>query len=156
MPTAENFLLPNEPTWICACSASIARCWRSTARYGQWTLVAEIRDEVASRAERELVSDRPGRAFDRAGHGRHAMEPRTSARTQEKRRFAHRVAQAIDRAVGTGAASRIVLLAGPKFLGLLRDELGPEARAAVVFEAAKNLTALDAAAIRHYFTPRKD
>ena len=36
---------------------------------------------------REIVSDKPGRAFDSARQGRHAMEPRTDPQVHEQREF---------------------------------------------------------------------
>jgi protein required for attachment to host cells len=151
MPGAEPFLLPNTPTLICACSATLARGWLSPSRHGEWSLELELKDEDATLSEREIVSDKPGRSFDRMGKGRHAMEPGTRARDEEKRRFARRIGDRLGKAVARGEADHLVLLAGPKFLGLLREELGREARDAVVFEASKNLSALDEADVRKYF-----
>ncbi len=137
MNATDSILLPNEPTLIAACSGRSARFWRSTSRRGDWQQVAEFEDDEASRREQELVSDRPGRAFDSLGGGRHAMEPPTRARDQARQRFAHRIGEFLSDAVATGEARHIVLLAGPKFLGLLREELSQSARQAVFYEASK-------------------
>ena len=151
MNAAERFTLPNARTLICACSASQARVWRTLTRRGDWELVAELHDEDAGQRERDIVSDRPGRAFDSRGGGRHAMEPRTAARAHEKRRFAQSIGDYLNSAVASGDAKHLVLFAGPKFLGLVRAELSPGAAQALALEASKNLTQLDADAIRSYF-----
>lgn len=152
MPAKAPFLLPNAPTLICACSATLARCWLSTTRHGEWTLEQEIHDDEGTLREQEMVTDRPGRTFDRAGQGRHAMEPGTRARDHEKRLFARRVAAHLNKAIADGEVRHLVLLSGPKFLGLLRSALADDARQAVVFEASKNLSALDVEGIRRYFS----
>lgn len=151
MSAAETFTLPNAQTLICACSASHARVWKSRTRLGEWELVAELSDEDADLRERDIVSDRPGRTFDRRGGGRHAMEPQTSARDHEKRRFARQIGEFLNGAIASGEARHLVLFAGPRFLGLLRGELSANATAAVALAASKNLTQLEASEVRAYF-----
>ncbi len=151
MTASETFLLPNEPTLVVACSAQSARCWRSTLRHGDWTLVKEFQDEDATLKERDIGSDRPGRTFDSRGSGRHAMAPPTQARDQEKQRFAKRIADYLNGAISAGDAEHLVILADPRCLGLLRNALSNQAKHAVVHEASKNLARLDATDIRKYF-----
>ena len=146
-----SFMLPNAPTLILACSASSARCWRSTTRHGEWSDFGEFEDDAAKLRERDIGADRPGRAFDSFGSGRHAMSPQTKARDTEKRRFANRVADYLNAQIAEGRAKHLVLMADPTILGMLRDELSVRARAAVVYEAAKNVSHLGSPEIREYF-----
>ena len=151
MAKRQEFLLPNAPTCIAACAATDARLWRSDTRYGTWTLQARmVRPEAAER-EAEFASDRPGRAFDSFGSGRHAMGTGESGRDHELRRFAKEVADYLNRAIAAGEFRHIVLIAAPGFLGHLRARLSDVARRAVVYEAAKDLTDLDVDDIRNYF-----
>ena len=48
--------------------------------------------EGVNAPDRDLVSDKPGRSFDRAGQGRHGMEPRSSPHEHEQRVFHHELA----------------------------------------------------------------
>lgn len=147
----KNFLLPNEPTCIVACSGSVARLWRSDSRFGDWRALVEMHHPESTSRESDLASDRPGRAFDSFGSGRHAMAPGKSAHQQELLRFADEVADYINTGIASRKFKKVVLLAEPSFLGHLRNRLSGAAAAAVIMSAPKNLTSLDEAQIRHYF-----
>ena len=95
---------------------------------------------------REIVSDKPGRTYDRGGTGgwtatgRHAMEPRTDWHGFEKERFARAMAKVLDKASGANAFDRLVLVAPPQTLGELRIALKKRTRARITAELAKDLT----------------
>ena len=151
MSDLSNFLLPNEPTCIVACSAAKARIWLSESRFGDWRALTELQNERATRHEAEFVSDRPGRSFDIVGGGRHAMSPKVSRKEQEALRFAREVAAYLNSAIANNEATRLVLLAAPGFLGFLRSELSDAALRAVALADPRNLTNIDEDRIRKYF-----
>lgn len=151
MTDLKNFLLPNDPTCIVACSSSMARLWRSNSRFGDWQALVELHHPESTSKDGELTSDRPGRAFDSFGSGRHAMSQGSTAHQQELIRFADEVADYINKGISSGRFTKIVLLAEPSFLGHLRSKLSGVAADAVIMTASKNLTSLDEAQIRHYF-----
>jgi protein required for attachment to host cells len=91
-------------------------------------------------ADRDIVSDRPGRTFDSGGEGRHAKEPPSDPRELEKRNFARGLARRLDEAAHRGDFDRLVLVAPPKVLGNLRALLSAKARAKVTQEIHKDLT----------------
>lgn len=146
-----NFLLPNAPTCIVACSAADARLWRSNSRFGEWRFVTEMSNPSAAKSEAEFASDRPGRAFDSRGAGRHAMSQPESGQQHEILLFARQVADYLNRSIANGEFAHIVLIGAPAFLGYLRAELSDTATRAVVMAAAKNLTDFDTDAIKKYF-----
>lgn len=151
MGRRDDFLLPNAPTCVVACTTTGARFWRSRTRFGNWVLCAEFDNPDAAARESSLVSDRPGRAFDSFGSGRHAMTPGESAREHLARNFARKLAGELNRGLASGDFEHLVLIAPPSFLGFLRAALSGPARRAVVYEAAKDLTELDVESIRKYF-----
>ena len=151
MAKRHEFLLPNAPTCIVACAATGARLWRSDTRFGSWVQKAELSKPEAAGREAEFASDRPGRAFDSFGSGRHAMTAGESGRDHEVRNFARELADYLNRGIAAGEFRHIVLIAAPGFLGHLRAGLSDVARRAVVHEAAKDLTGLDVDDIRNYF-----
>lgn len=151
MRPQQLFHLPNASTCIAVCSASRARCFRSESTHGDWILVKEFQQLSGTQHEAEFSSDRPGRSFDSFGGGRHAMEPQLSGRQQALLAFAGQLADFLDRAVSDGEFRYLVLLAAPKFLGVLRDKLSEATRQAVIFEAPKNLANLDVSKIQKYF-----
>ena len=151
MNDLKNFLLPNEPTCIVACSGSVARLWKTTSRFGDWQALTELRHPESASRDADLTSDRPGRAFDSFGSGRHSMSQGHSPHEQELTRFADEVAGYINNGIASGSYTNIVLLADPRFLGHLRTKLSSTAANAVIMTASKNLASLDEAEIRHYF-----
>lgn len=146
-----NFLLPNEPTCIVACSAAEARLWRSTSRFGEWQFLTSMSNPSATDREAEFSSDRPGRAFDSFGAGRHSMTQARSAHHHDLLQFARQLAEYLNRSIANADFAHIVLIAAPKFLGCLRNEMSDAARRALVLEESKNLTVLDDSAIKKYF-----
>ncbi len=151
MSDLANFLLPNEPTYIVACSAAKARIWLSNSRFGDWQSLAELHNQRATRHEADFVSDRPGRSFDIVGSGRHAMSPQVSGQDQESHRFAREVAAYLNSAIASNEATQLVLLAAPGFLGFLRSELSDAALRAVALAEPRNLTDVEEDGIRKYF-----
>ncbi len=89
---------------------------------------------------REIASDRKGRTFDRAGEGRHAMEPPTDPHRHEKQAFAQTIAEFLEDARKREAFDRLVVVAPPEALGDLRSAFGDELRQMVSGELAKDLT----------------
>ena len=89
---------------------------------------------------RELGSDRPGRAYDSQGAGRHAMQPPTDPHRHEERAFAHEVAAVLDEACDRGAFHHLVVVAPPKALGDLRAEFTDAVRKRIIAELPKDLT----------------
>ncbi|MDH3409724.1 MAG: host attachment protein, partial [Gammaproteobacteria bacterium] len=133
------------------CSAAEARLWRSTSRFGDWEYVTTMSNPSATKSEAEFASDRPGRAFDSIGAGRHSMSQPESGQQHEMLVFARRVADYLNRCIVKNEFAHIVLIGAPKFLGCLRADLSDPARRAVVMEASKNLGDLDSNAIKKYF-----
>jgi protein required for attachment to host cells len=95
------------------------------------------------RAAREIMADKPGRAFDSKGQGRHAMEPHTDPVKVEMRQFLAEVVGDLARAHRDKKFDRLVLIAPPASLGELRKLLPPELATLVVGEIDKDLTHAD-------------
>ena len=126
-------------TWILVADGSQARLFCND---GPGRGVAPLSDDLltgCNLAGREIMSDRPGRTFDSVGQGRHAKEPRTDPREVEKRRFAHTLAAMLEDGLKQGRFDCLVLVAPPKALGQLRDQLSKSLRDRVSAELAKDL-----------------
>lgn len=87
-----------------------------------------------------LMSDRPGRTFDSAGDGRHAMGAKTDPHTAAKRDFAGQIADFLEHNAQQKKFGRLIILAAAKTLGDLRAALPDPVRALVTAEVAKDLT----------------
>jgi protein required for attachment to host cells len=101
--------------------------------------VGRISDPVAHLHEQDMVSDRPGRGHASVGGARHAMELEDEPRRQEAVRFAKRIARRLDEARRKGEFEELIVVAGPPFLGVMRQQLSRPTRQRVVHEIRKDL-----------------
>jgi protein required for attachment to host cells len=115
-----------------------------------------VANPAAHLHDRELKSDRPGRVFNRAaGTGRrgavahHATGGERRPRTEEARRFARRIARELARSQREDRFDRLVLMAGPRFLGTLRAALRKSIRDAVA-EVPRDLVHQGERALREH------
>lgn len=103
-------------------------------------MVVEQIDHPSGRLKSgELDSDRPGRAFDRGGQGRHGLAPEESASEHDERMFASQLADMLDKNRNAGVFDLLVLIAGPKLLGKLRAALSEPTRKLIKVELDKDL-----------------
>src|SRR5688500_19432064 len=110
-------------------------------------LRGSLRNEAA-RPDRELETDKPGRRFGGTHGNRHAVDGERSTERHEMEQFAKEVARTLDGARTRHEFDRLVLIAEPRMLGLLRDALPAACRSVVAAEIAKNLVQHDIEQIR--------
>jgi protein required for attachment to host cells len=135
-------------TWIVVANQELMRIYAREKKNGGLEEVKRLENPAGQRAARELVTDRPGRTFDSAGQGRHAMEPPTDPKEQEAIRFAKEIGREIEDGRIHDRFASLILVAGPQFLGRLRQELSDATQKTVEREIGKNLYQFDAAEIR--------
>ncbi len=107
----------------------------------------KISDPRARLHDRDLVSDRPGRRPDHAPFqaGRrgatphHATTGEHDAHEHEIEMFARQLAHELEAARAAGRFDRLVIMAGPKFLGMLRAVLPAAVKATLATEVPKDL-----------------
>lgn len=134
--------------WIVVASESVSRIFETTSPSG------EIEEKVAAihpasrLKEKDLVSDAPGRSYDRFGAGRHRTDPAGSQHAHEEERFATEIASQLKDGVLRGEVGTLILVAPPAFLGALRGKLDAATLQHVTLELGKDLVHLEAAAIR--------
>ncbi len=100
--------------------------------------------------EGDLVSDNPGSDGGSVGQGRHVIDNKVTARDQEHINFAKQLATRLNTARKKGKYDRLVLVAPPAFLGLLRDSVSKEVSAMVSRQVDKNLVQQPAEVLRKY------
>jgi protein required for attachment to host cells len=91
----------------------------------------------AARPDRELETDRPGRRFGGTHGNRHAVDGERSTQRHETELFAKQVCQALDGARTRHEFDRLVIIAAPRMLGMLREALPAPCQAVVAAEVAK-------------------
>ena len=86
-----------------------------------------------------LGSDKPGRSFDSHGPGRHALGKEHGPAETVALEFAHALAARLDAGRTKHACGKLVLVAEPRFLGMLRAALSPQTAALVSATIEKDL-----------------
>lgn len=134
-----------ETVWIVLADAARARILSCEGRACHGLKDVEALSHSESRAyNRDLVTDRPGRSWASAsGDARHGMDEPTDPAQRERERFARQVADRLLEAFREGAYKRLVIIAAPTFLGVLRDLLDRNVAQAVCLELAKNIVKID-------------
>ncbi|RTZ59934.1 MAG: host attachment protein [Gammaproteobacteria bacterium] len=125
--------------WVVAADGSRAQILESPNRVGPLKPVSRLQHPEARMKDSELYADAPGRAFDSAGTGRHAMENEVDAKKMESVRFAKQLCSFLQEKSRAGAFDKLVLAAAPQFLGLLRDNLDKNVREKISAEVDKDL-----------------
>ena len=120
-----------------------------------------LTEERARLHDRELGSDRPGRVFDHApaaGIRRGAVAHHGTGGERRPHRhvellFARRIARALALARREGRIDRIVLMAEPGFLGLIRQALPSGLASSVAAEIPKDLVHQSEQVLRAHLPP---
>jgi len=139
--------------WVVVADQSKARIFTVADRRGALLDVGELKHPEAREREQTLTSDRPGRSFDSKGQGRHAMGSTVEPGKQETIRFAKQVADHVQAAHNEGRCDRLLLVAGPPLLGLLRENLKTSSGIKIA-EIEKNLGQYNAMEIRKHLPER--
>lgn len=134
--------------WVIVAESSRAKIFAAERRKSALEELEDFSHPESRLHTTAITSDLPGRAFDRGGQGRHAMEEPSDPKAHEAASFASSLAERLEGARREGAFQELVLVAPPKFLGLLRERLGDPLRAVVTKEIGKNLVRADAQSIR--------
>lgn len=133
--------------WIVVADQSKARIFTVEDPRGELQELEQLENPTGRDQAQTLGSDRPGRSFDSSGQGRHAMGTSVEPKEQEAVRFAKQVADRLRAACHAGRCNRLLLVAGPHFIGLLKEQLDSLADVKVT-EIVKNLGQYDSREIR--------
>ena len=102
-------------------------------------LVSDIEHDAGKLKDGEINADRPGRAYDRMGGGRHAMSSEETPHDHVAANFARELAEVLRTARNEHRFEQIVLVAEPRFLGMLRGALDKQTAALVHGTVGKDL-----------------
>lgn len=140
--------------WIVVVDQSKARIFTVEDPRGPLQEVGALEHPEGRERIQALTSDLPGRSFDRSGlGGRHAMGTSVDPKEQEAIRFAKQIAEHVRSGCTQGRCDRLLLVAGPHFLGLLREHLSP-INGIEVTEIGKNLGQFSSHEIRSHLPER--
>ena len=125
-------------TWFLIADSARARIVSVRRHMPGFETIATFDSEEAHQLSRDLGSDRPGRAHESASPTRHAVEPRSDPQRVAKQRFDRAVAETLNRAAAERRFDALFLIAPPRTLGDLRQELDDATRAKVREELDKD------------------
>lgn len=123
-------------------NGSRARLYR--VRGGRLELIEHLAHPASRARGADLVSDRPGRAFDDsggAGPHRSGMEPPTDPREVEHLAFAREVARRVAIHTRRTRTAEVLLMAPPRFLGRVKAALDPGVLRRVAASVSHDYTA---------------
>lgn len=126
-------------TWVVVADGEKAMFLRNTAGAAAPKLTVERVEQQDNPAQGEQVSDRPGRRADHGLGQRSAMEE-PDWHQLAKDRFASELSEILKRMVQRGRIKRMVLIAPPRVLGEMRDQLHATVTATIVAQIPKTLT----------------
>ncbi len=108
--------------WVVVADEARAFIYTRDTRRGALAELTCLENPDGRKKPGQLVSDRGGRSFDSGGQGRHAMgQEKPGPKEHVAGVFAKQIAIRIGRALHDGRCRGYVLVAAPRFLGMLRD-----------------------------------
>ena len=134
--------------WILVANQAEAQIYSSGQIPGNLLLVDVLANKEGTTHSRELISDAPGRSFDSTGSGRHAMEPNTGVKEEQRRRFVKEMTDRLQAAYLKGDFTQLVLLAAPAVLGVIRKSLTADLKKIVIKEIPKDVIGQDVGKIQ--------
>ena len=140
--------------WVLVADSSQARVFSAKSPIAALEEVTEIEHPQGRLQEQDLVSDKQGRGFDRKGQGSHGMENAVDAKTQEMLEFVKHIGVYLESASNQQKFERLVVVAAPAILGLLRDNMPISVSRRVSQEIDKNIVQLKSDEIRKHLPER--
>jgi protein required for attachment to host cells len=117
-------------------------------RYSPLRELRSLSNDEARAKIGELLADRGGRSFDSHGEGRHTMtREKAGPKEQVAIAFARQVAEQVADAMRSGECLGFALVAAPRFLGVLRSEIGTLVNAEPYASIDKEVVGSDEAVI---------
>lgn len=130
--------------WVLVAHRSGARLFENRGPGKGLDLLKTVEHPAGKLRSHDIDSDKHGRSFDRRGGGRHAFTTEQDPTTHVAEQFAKQLADLLDEGRTQQRYAQLVLVAEPRFLGILRAALASTTAALVVATLAKDLGTTDA------------
>ena len=138
-------------TWIVAADSSRARVLQVADPEKKLIEIEDLLNPEGRLQDREIASDALGRWSGPDRPGGNSMHAGASPAEHAVEQFAKRIGEYLDKARTAHRYERLCLVAPPKFLGTLRQELGREVQKLVAEELPKDLSWLSGRELERYF-----
>jgi len=127
--------------WVVVCDGAKALVLENAGNRKTPSLKTKEVYEQDDAKTHDLGTDKPGRAFSPAGHGRSAME-QTDWHDQSEQRFLTKLAARLDKAVLAGETPSLIVVAPARAIGVLRRAYSSHVRQALRAEVEKDYVML--------------
>ena len=126
-------------TWILSANRSSASLFESDWPGKSMRRIQDIPHPQGRMQNQDIDTDKPGRVFDSFGEGRHSTSPKQEPTEHIAQQFALELAEMLNKGRLTNAYGKLVLIAEPKFLGVLRAALDKNTASLVIQTVNKEL-----------------
>jgi protein required for attachment to host cells len=125
-----------QPTWIVVADGSRARVFELQNK--ELSEIADLANPAARNKNADLRTDARGRFNGGDGHG-HTAEPAVTPKEHESELFALSIAKYLEDGRARNKYTKLQLIAGPEFLGIIRRNLDKNVSELIEHELPKNL-----------------
>ncbi len=128
-------------TWLLAANRSRARLFEVPNDGGEPVEIADFVHPAGRAHERDLITDGPGRFYGKGERQQaHSGVPDVDVAHAESERFAEELRDYLEHARTRERFARLWIMAGPAFLGVLRNKLTKGVSRDVEFDVDKDMT----------------
>lgn len=127
-------------TWILVADESRARLFSAEAKDVVIDELGALAHVEGRAHDREFTRGARPATQARSGQGGHDLEPRTSEHDKHMHEFAQALAELLEDGRDEHAYDKLVIVATPKLLGVLRDTISDEVARLLADSFAKNMT----------------
>lgn len=143
-------------TWIVVADASRARLFETGVVDGAMTEIADLCHPEGRMHDRELTRGPLPASHESVGPVSHGMEPHTNVREKASQEFARELAERLEHGRVNHAFDALVLVAEPRFLGVLRSSIGREVSKLLVGSIGKGVSQSSPDEIRRVLAELED
>ena len=144
-----------DTTWILTANRSGASLFESRGKGHALRRVQDIPHPRGRLQNQDIDADKPGRAFDSHGPGRHGMSTEHQPTEEVAMHFARILAELLNKGRTLHAYEKLILVAEPRFLGVLRSALDAHTAALVVQTVNKELQDVSEKELASYLESRE-
>ena len=137
-------------TWILVADRSRARILVAEAESAPLQELEDFAHPEGHLREHEVVTDQQGQFAETGVAGSQTGDPEVDFKHQTAERFAHEIVQRLEKARLEGRFEKLVVIAAPLFLGVLRGQFPSPLRQLVSLELDKDYTQLGVDEIRSH------
>jgi protein required for attachment to host cells len=138
-------------TWVIAADRARARVFQTESFAAPLEEIDTLIHSQGRLHDRDITTDLPGKVKNPGGlGGGHAFEQQTDPKKHEADVFTAEIVRYLEQAHNASRFDRLIVVADPSILGLIRQHMPHRLNALVSLELDKNLAGMTAAEIRSH------